>query len=435
MASIRVRPENGKLYFDFHVGGKRCREYSALNDTPANRRKMEAVLKKIESEIALGTFDYARYFPGSRLAARFARPRDVQPSADMALPSATAASFAAATTAPLFHVFVGQWKAEKQVEWRQSYRDAVESMLSAHLIPAFGDHPLNRIDRPMVLAFRTQLSARRVGADPEKKIEGKPIAPATINRIVGILRLIMDEAALRYGLQNPCLSIKRLKNPRKDIEPFSLDEVQAMLGRVRPDYRPYLTLRFFTGMRSGEVHGLKWKHIDFERRQILVRETYLNGRIEYTKTDGSQREIHISEPVLDALMQMRPDGYAKAPKDCDETYVFRTRVGNPIDNTNFNDRVWKPLLRNLGFKYRRPYQMRHTCATLWLASGESAEWIARQLGHTTTEMLFRTYSRFVPNLTRKDGSAFDRLVGEALTRNAAANDPHGITVGRGGAHG
>ena len=53
--------------------------------------------------------------------------------------------------------------------------------------------------------------------------------------------------------------------------------------------------------------------------------------------------------------------------------------------------------------------MRHTAATLWLASGEAPEWIARQLGHTTTEMLFRVYSRYVPNLTRNDGSAMDRL--------------------------
>ena len=58
--------------------------------------------------------------------------------------------------------------------------------------------------------------------------------------------------------------------------------------------------------------------------------------------------------------------------------------------------------------------MRHTAATLWLAAGESPEWIARQLGHTSTEMLFRVYSRYVPNLTRQDGSAFDRLLRQHL---------------------
>jgi integrase len=54
--------------------------------------------------------------------------------------------------------------------------------------------------------------------------------------------------------------------------------------------------------------------------------------------------------------------------------------------------------------------MRHTAATLWVAAGESPEWIARQLGHTSTQMLFKVYSRFVPNLTRQDGSAMERLL-------------------------
>ena len=46
----------------------------------------------------------------------------------------------------------------------------------------------------------------------------------------------------------------------------------------------------------------------------------------------------------------------------------------------------------------------------YAAAGENPEWIARQMGHTTTEMLFRVYSRYVPNLTRRDGSAFERLL-------------------------
>ena len=57
----------------------------------------------------------------------------------------------------------------------------------------------------------------------------------------------------------------------------------------------------------------------------------------------------------------------------------------------------------LGLEARRAYQTRHTAATLWLAAGENPEWIARQLGHSNTEMLFRVYSRYVPDVTRRDG--------------------------------
>src|SRR5690606_7521834 len=82
---------------------------------------------------------------------------------------------------------------------------------------------------------------------------------------------------------------------------------------------------------------------------------------------------------------------------------------------NFLNRVWAPLLRHLALDHRRAYQMRHTAATLWLASGEAPEWIARQLGHTSTEMLFRVYSRYVPNLTRRDGSAMERMLKQHIS--------------------
>jgi len=163
-------------------------------------------------------------------------------------------------------------------------------------------------------------------------------------------------------------------------------------------------------MRTGEVHGLKWKYIDFDLRIIRVRETVVLGQEEYTKTDGSQRDIQMSQPVYDALKTQ----YEATGQISD--YVFCNQSGQPLDNKNFSDRVWYPLLRNLGLQIRRPYQMRHTAATLWLASGEAPEWIARQLGHTSTEMLFRVYSRYVPNLTRRDGSAMERLLASQLTQ-------------------
>jgi integrase len=102
--------------------------------------------------------------------------------------------------------------------------------------------------------------------------------------------------------------------------------------------------------------------------------------------------------------------------------VFCNLAGEPIDTNNFTKRVWYPLLRHLGLTLRRPYQTRHTAATLWLAAGETPEWIANQMGHASTEMLFRVYSRFVPNLTRRDGSAFDRLLSTRFG-GAAAEKP------------
>ncbi len=116
----------------------------------------------------------------------------------------------------------------------------------------------------------------------------------------------------------------------------------------------------------------------------------------------------MTQIVFDALKAQRQASDELA------TYVFSNREGKPIDNKNFISRVWNPLLRHSELALRRPYQMRHTAATLWLASGEAPEWIARQLGHTSTEMLFRVYSRYVPNLTRRDGTAMDRLLNQHI---------------------
>ena len=298
---------------------------------------------------------------------------------------------------PAFAAFADTWFAENEVRWRHSHRKNMRIIIEGRLKPAFGEKRVSRITKAEILAFRSALAK-----DTGRK--GKPLSPKRINSIMMPLRQILDEAADRYEFTTPYRNIKSLKVPRTHVEPFSLAEVQQILARVRADFRPYYTVRFFTGMRTGEIDGLKWEYVDFENRLILVRETRVDGREEYTKTDGSQREIQMAQPVYEALKEQEAISRGRS------RYVFCTREGNPLDHNNVTKRVWYPLLRHLGLKKRRPYQTRHTAATLWLAAGENPEWIARQMGHASTEMLFRVYSRYVPNLTRRDGSAFERLL-------------------------
>lgn len=136
----------------------------------------------------------------------------------------------------------------------------------------------------------------------------------------------------------------------------------------------------------------------------MIRETLVNGYDETTKTQESVRDIVMSQPVYEALLEQK-----KLTENLGK-YVFCSKNGLPLDRRNLMNRVWYPTLHRLGLKKRTPYQTRHTTATLWLASGENPEWIARQMGHSTTRMLFTVYSRFVPNITRQDGSAFNRLI-------------------------
>jgi integrase len=399
MGSIRARQDNGLLFFDFRFQGSRCREQTLLQDTPANRKRLEKALASIESEIKTGTFDYAKTFPGSRLLTRPSNAAQVTPSAAVSPQTqvAAAAATALAPQTPTFRDFTTTWMSERQVEWRRSHIKVLKSTLDGHLMPAFGDRPVGTITKAEVLAFRAKL-AELPGRTGDK------LSNKRINGILAPLTQIINEASDRFGFASPVLKLKRLKTRKSDVDPFSLDQVQKILATVRIDWRDYFTTRFLTGMRTGEVHGLKWKYVDFEHRLILIRETFVLGEDDETKTQDSIRDIQMSQPVFEALKrQFEATGKLSV-------YVFCNREGQPIDNKNFSDRVWYPLLRHLGLAKRRPYQMRHTAATLWLASGEAPEWIARQLGHANTQMLFSVYSRFVPNMTRQDGSAIDRLL-------------------------
>lgn len=405
MGSIRKREDNGLLFIDFRYKGIRCREQTALTDNAANRKKVQKVLDRIESEIKAGTFEYARFFPGSKNVRKFDdatnSPSEINPIAQ-AVASAmggdrTQASTEFAST-PLFKEFAETWYLEKKVEWRRSHKVTVRAGLDSRIFPRWGEWEVGRITKADILAYRAELSK------VQARGKGTTLSNRRINKIMNLLRQIVNEAADRFNFRTPFQNIKQLKVQRTNVEPFSMDEVKLILTTVRPDFQSYYTTRFFTGMRTGEVDGLKWKYVDFEKRMILVRETFVLGEDEYTKNDSSQRDIKMSQVVYDALKAQEKVTFGK----CE--YVFCTRNGKPLDNKNVTNRVWYPLLRHLAMTKRRPYQTRHTAATLWLASGESPEWIATQMGHTTTEMLFRVYSRYVPNLTRQDGSAFERLL-------------------------
>ncbi len=346
---------------------------------------MEKVFKRLEAEITLGTFDYANYFPNSPMVLRFSKKQ-----VETVIKEERG-------VIPRFDNFAWEWFDENAISWKRSYKETLKVTLNRYLIPEFGEKVVSRITKADALKFRSSLAKVPNGTKTG-------LSPDRINHIMTPLRMILAEAADRYDFNTPFVGIKQLRVPKTDVDPFSLDEVNLLIGNVRPDFRNYYTVRFFTGMRTGEIDGLKWQYVNLERKEIYIRETKVLGQEDTTKTIESQRTIKMSQPVYEALMAQHlvTGNVAK--------FVFCNHSGTPHDYHNVNNRVWYPTLKRLGLKRRRAYQTRHTTATLWLASGENPEWIAQQMGHANTKMLFTIYSRFVPNLTRMDGSAFEKLL-------------------------
>ena len=396
MASVSVRKESNTLYLDFRYLGRRCREQTNLKNTVANKRRLEKLLVVMEAEIMAGTFRYGKHFPDSRSLERFSeeelklhQPKEWSIRQDQFV-------------IPTFEGYVSEWLERHKIAWRKSHVVNIESMINKHYLPFFGEERINSITRNDLLKFRTAL-AKVPGRNGRKSLSNN-----RINKIMDPLRRIFEDAAEEFNFITPYIRIKQLKSQKSDVQPFTFDEVNLLLDKVRSDYRDYYLIRFFTGMRTGEIDGLKWKYVDFSRRVMKIRETIVAGEEDITKTESSIRDIHMSQPVYEAFRRL------KVNTGRFNKFVFCNREGEALNHNNVTKRVWYPLLKQLGLEKRRPYQTRHTAATLWLAAGESPEWIAMQMGHSNTEMLFRVYSRYVPNLTRMDGSAMDKLLSEKL---------------------
>lgn len=399
MASIRRRRESGMLMLDFRYRGQRCREQTLLPDTPTNRGRLQAMAKRIERAINEGTFSYADFFPDSR--------RALTESARPGAAASTDTLSASSVTSPLFSEFAETWFSESEPRWRKRHRNSMRDTLDKIFCPFFGAKPLGEISRADLLTFRAEIAKRRGRG-------GRSLSARRINKLMMQLKAIINEGCDRSGVPSPARGIVPLKQKRSEVQPFSLEEVERLIATVRDDYKPYLTVRCMTGLRTGEADGLQWDDIDFDTNVIRVERAHSRGGDEQLKTESSRREIPMVAPVRVALIEQK----SHAIKGC--PWVFHTIHGCPIDAVNFTNRVWYPLLRYLGMKVRPPYQMRHTAATLMLASGENPEWVAKILGHATTEMLFRVYSRFVPNLTRQDGRAFAGLINSHSAQPAAA---------------
>jgi integrase len=399
LAKLSARKDNNILFIEFTYHGIRFREHLGIKDTRNNRKIAKLKLERVNASLLDGDFDIQTHFPNSNNLQKFATIGLDR----TALQASHVRSSNEVDSIITFRIFTKTWLDENEIRWRESHRINQVSIINKYLFPKLAARPICDIKRQDVLAFRGWL-----GTCLDDKGE-RALGNGRINKIMATLRAILNEASVRFDMRNPFDGVRQLKNTPSDINPFTLEEVFSILKSVRPDYKQYYTVRFFTGMRTGEIDGLKWKYVDFERRIIKIRETIVDGRQEAdAKTHSSIRDIAMSDRVFNAL-----EAQKKATGIISE-YVYCNTQGKPLAHRNVTRRIWYPLLTTLNLLPRKPYQTRHTAATLWLASGESPEWIAKQLGHANTMMLFTVYSRYVPNLTRQDGSAFESLLEKHL---------------------
>jgi integrase len=278
---------------------------------------------------------------------------------------------------------------------RPSTYEVHRYMIHPHIVPALGRLKLKDLNPVHVRGFYR-----------EKLDSG--LSSATVRKIHSILRKALKQAVLD-GLtpRNVCEAVKPPKVEHKEIRPLDRGQTKALLEvAIGNRLEALYVLAVHTGMREGELLGLKWEDVDLERgvlrlRHALVRE---GGKVVLgdLKTPKSRRSVRLTCAAAEAL-RSHLEHQLEEMERMGSLYqsgglVFGTESGTLINPSNLRNRSFKPLLKRAGLPHICFHDLRHTCATLLLSQGTHPKLVQELLGHATIAMTLDTYSHFLPSM-------------------------------------
>jgi integrase len=368
MATIRVRGKKKQIYMMFRYSGRQMQEPTQYicdkkGEKDCKCRGCKAALAlagEIERKIHENVFELVDYFPKSKALL------------NMGL---SMVSVDDGITLPMYAM---QWleitsglRSSTITKYKQSINKARKAL----------NMPIKDIKPYNIKGF-------------VKMMESSGMAPKTIKEHMSTISGIFKSAVKdRIISENPCADIRLPKVEELEPDPFSPEEITLILdwiGKKYPDKVAFYAIGFYTGMRTGEILGLKWSAVDFNQETIKVNRQHTgNEEVERTKT-GTNR-------IVDIIPQLMP--YIQAHKQytfMKSEYLFLSQYNTPyMTSDDLSRYYWQPCLKALGIRFRTVYHMRHTFACVMLNNNMPPNWIAkRMLGHKNTSLLFKTYGNY-----------------------------------------
>lgn len=218
-------------------------------------------------------------------------------------------------------------------------------------------------------------------------------APQTVRHYAACLRSAFGYAVRRNLIAtNPAIDLDLPALSRTDRIPLSIEELRTFLDATRDEpLGPLWQTAAWTGMRQGELLGLRWQDVDTERGTIIVRRSLarLPGPkgIRYVltepKTASSRRTVPLVPEVAETLRAMRKVGLAAEPDPgkLDQGLVFATEAGSPLDGPWVTHRFVQALAR-AGVRRVRMHDLRHGAATMLIQRGVDLATVGAILGHS-----------------------------------------------------
>jgi integrase len=231
------------------------------------------------------------------------------------------------------------------------------------------------------------------------------------HRTVQIIHTTLHKAlkqAVRWSLiqKKVTEAVTPPRPERKEIRVLSSEESKRLLRAARGSrFEALYILAITTGMRQGELLGLKWEDVDLEEGVIRVRRTVWGGVATAPKTAKANRSICLTEMAREAL---------KERKKCDggSEWIFSSKNGTLIDCHNLINRSWWPLLKKAELPRIPMHNLRHTAATLLLSKGVHPKFVQELLGHADISATLNTYSHVIPSMRGETAWAMEKVLRE-----------------------
>lgn len=307
--------------------------------------------------------------------------------------------------------FLNEWGNQKKLQVRPSTWRSYEWTLNYHVIPHIGQLKLKQVTPNHIEKLYTQL---RDCPRPDGK-DGT-LSERTILHVHLILQNAFDRA-VRWGLigRNPCKLVDAPRPKKVEMKVWTKEQLQKFISVAAEDdlYHVFLLLAT-TGMRIGEVLGLRWRDVDLKNCKVTIQQqiSFVKGGyvIQPPKTRSGNRTIPVPQQVIDVLKNVNEQQEFKEQffgqdyqKDLD--LVCCTDKGTPLYHGNFTAR-WNSLIEKAGIPRIRIHDIRHTHASLLLQQGVNPKVVAERLGHANVSITLDTYTHLLPGIQEKAVDTF-----------------------------
>lgn len=313
-----------------------------------------------------------------------------------------------------------RWLASVVGSVKPTTLDSYQRSIDQYLEPQVGSVKLQQLRPANVQQLSERLLAnggRRKSQHPVDPHPERPLAPKTVRNHLNVLG-----AALKYAVgmgwiaSDPMSAVKKPSARRsKQMKVWNADEVAAYLQATSDhDLSTLFHLALFTGLRRGELLGLRWEDIDFTSSRLAVRQTLVlvGGRPQFgTPKSHEARTVDLDAETVDLLRRWRIAQRCfleGVPPSRD--LVFTDAGGSPLrpDTVSywFRKAVERsPIERRISF-----HEMRHTHASLLLKAGEPVHVVSQRLGHADVGFTLRVYSHVLPGMQAEAAESFSSLI-------------------------